>query len=362
MASRLVSGIIDAQAQFGDAGVVLTGGGMGARSQQATVADPGQAAIDWSLVDFYWGDERFVAANDPDRNEKQAYDAMLSQLPIDPARVHAMPATGGPWGDDPEAAALAHATDLAAIAAGQGDVSLPGVPRFDILMLGWGPTHTSRRCSPSMGDHDHRPHGGAGAELAEAAADAPVVHVPGDPVRPRGVARGVGAEKAEAFAEALRPGADPNRYPAAGAIGRERTLALIDADAAAALPPSCCAAPDPVRQSVRIVAQVFQRLVQDGLGIGVRTPFLHVGQVGLVWLDLRRGRRVGLIATGGPAATGAVPAFRDGSALQETRVLSWPLAHQNEISTRGADSPRSASPMGPARPGYLGSPVHLPPA
>ena len=46
-----------------------------------------------------------------------------------------------------------------------------------------------------------------------------------------------GAEKAEAFAEALRPGADPNRYPAAGAIGRERTLALIDADAAAALPP-----------------------------------------------------------------------------------------------------------------------------
>lgn len=238
VASRLVSGIIDAQAQFGDAGVVLTGGGMGARSQQATVADPGQAAIDWSLVDFYWGDERFVAANDPDRNEKQAYDAMLSQLPIDPARVHAMPATGGPWGDDPEAAALAHATDLAAIAAGQGDVSLPGVPRFDILMLGVGPDAHIASLFPEHGE--------------TTITDRTVVPVRNSPKPPPTrlsytfpviqSAREVwlvasGAEKAEAFAEALRPGADPNRYPAAGAIGRERTLALIDADAAAALPP-----------------------------------------------------------------------------------------------------------------------------
>ena len=45
-----------------------------------------------------------------------------------------------------------------------------------------------------------------------------------------------GAEKAEALAEALAPGADRNKYPAAGAIGTRRTLALIDAEAAAALP------------------------------------------------------------------------------------------------------------------------------
>lgn len=236
--ARLVSGIVDAQAQHGSAGVVLTGGGMGTRSQQATVADPGQSAVDWRRVDFYWGDERFVAADDPDRNEKQAYDAMLSHLPIDPARVHAMPATGGPWGDDPDAAAAAHAATLAAVAAAEGGDPIAGVPRFDILMLGVGPDAHIASLFPDHGETE--------------ITDRTVVPVRNSPKPPPTrlsftfplirSAREVwlvasGAEKAEAFAEALAPGADPNRYPAAGAVGRVRTLALIDEAAAAALPP-----------------------------------------------------------------------------------------------------------------------------
>ena len=34
---------------------------------------------------------------------------MLDRLPVDPARVHAMPASGGEYGDDVDAAAQAYA-------------------------------------------------------------------------------------------------------------------------------------------------------------------------------------------------------------------------------------------------------------
>lgn len=238
VAARLITSIIDAQVARGSAGVVLTGGGMGTKSQQAVVANPAARAVNWAGVDFYWGDERFVPADDPDRNEKQAYDAMLGVLPIDPTRVHAMPAIGGSWGTDPAAAAVAHAAELAGLAATQGVAGL-AVPRFDVLMLGVGPDAHIASLFPEHGD--------------TVITDRTVIPVTNSPKPPPTRLSftfpvicsadevwlvAAGAEKAEALAEALAPGADPNRYPAAGAVGRRRTLALIDAEAAAALPPS----------------------------------------------------------------------------------------------------------------------------
>ena len=60
-------------------------------------------------VEIFWGDERFVPAADPDRNEKQAREALLDHVPVDPARVHAMAASDGEFGDDVDAAAAAYA-------------------------------------------------------------------------------------------------------------------------------------------------------------------------------------------------------------------------------------------------------------
>ncbi len=238
VAARLITAIIDAQVVHGDAGVVLTGGGMGGKSQQAVVANPAQRAVQWNQVDFYWGDERFVPASDPDRNEKQAYDAMLDALPIDPKRVHAMPASGvKPWGDDPEAAATAYAAELAAIAQSQGITGELAVPRFDVLMLGVGPDAHIASLFPEHGQ----------TTITDRTV-VPVLDSPKPPPTRLSFTFPViqsaeevwlvaaGTEKAEALAEALAPGADPNRYPAAGAVGRRRTLALIDAEAAAALP------------------------------------------------------------------------------------------------------------------------------
>ncbi len=124
VASRLVNKIVDAQAERGAASVVLTGGRIAAKVL-ATVKDlPAAATIDWSRVDLWWGDERFLPAGDADRNETQARAGLLDALPLDPARVHAMPASDGPDGDDAEAAAARYAQELRL--------------GFDVLMLGVG--------------------------------------------------------------------------------------------------------------------------------------------------------------------------------------------------------------------------------
>ena len=89
-------------------------------------------AVDWSQVDIWWGDERFLPHGDPQRNETQARAALLDALALDPARVHPMPASDGPDGDDPEGAAARYAEELA-------QASQPArLPYFDLLMLGVG--------------------------------------------------------------------------------------------------------------------------------------------------------------------------------------------------------------------------------
>ena len=130
VASRLVAKIVDAQAERGFASVVLTGGRIAGKVLHTVKDLPAAAAIDWSRVDLWWGDERFLPSGDPDRNETQARVALLDALPLDPARVHPMPASDGPDGDDASAAAARYARELAI-----GDAELPP---FDVLMLGVG--------------------------------------------------------------------------------------------------------------------------------------------------------------------------------------------------------------------------------
>ncbi|WP_030439359.1 6-phosphogluconolactonase [Actinoplanes subtropicus] len=124
VASRLVAKIVDAQAERGAASVVLTGGRIAAKVLRTVNDLPEARAIDWSHVDLWWGDERFLPAGDPERNETQARAALLDALPLDPARVHPMPASDGPDGDNAEAAAARYAAEI----------RLP----FDVLMLGVG--------------------------------------------------------------------------------------------------------------------------------------------------------------------------------------------------------------------------------
>ncbi|WP_173861619.1 6-phosphogluconolactonase, partial [Streptomyces aureus] len=110
-AARLITKIVDAQAARGSASVVLTGGRNGNGLLAALGSAPARDAIDWSRLDLWWGDERFLPEGDPERNVTQAREALLDRVPLDPARVHAMPASDGPYGSDVDAAAAASTSE-----------------------------------------------------------------------------------------------------------------------------------------------------------------------------------------------------------------------------------------------------------
>jgi 6-phosphogluconolactonase len=229
VAARLVIKIIDAQAERGWAGVVLTGGRIAAKVLRSVKELPAADAIDWSHVELWWGDERFLPAGDPERNDTQARDALLAHVPVDPDRVRPMPGPDGPDGPDAGAAAARYASWLAAAATPEDHGP---VPAFDVLLLGMGDDgHTASLFPGHPGVYDDRP----------------VLAVHGSPKPPPtrlslsfdsiNAAKEVwmvvsGAQKARGVALAMS-GAGRNRVPAAGVEGRQRTLWLLDAAAAA---------------------------------------------------------------------------------------------------------------------------------
>jgi 6-phosphogluconolactonase len=234
-AARLITKIVDAQASRGYASVVLTGGRNGNGLLTALAAAPARDAIDWGRLDLWWGDERYLPGGDPDRNDTQARAALLDSVPLDPARVHPMPASDGPYGADVDAAAEAYAAELAKAAGPENHGS---VPTFDVLMLGVGPDAHVASLFPEL--------------PAVRETERTVVGVHGAPKPPPTrisltlpairSAREVwllaaGEDKAQAAAIALS-GAGEIQAPAAGAYGRSRTLWLLDAAAAAQLPRS----------------------------------------------------------------------------------------------------------------------------
>ncbi|GAA2982232.1 6-phosphogluconolactonase [Actinokineospora diospyrosa] len=218
-AARLVTAITDLQATQPRVAIALTGGRTGTAVLEHLRVNTAATAIDWSTVDVFWGDERFLPGKHPDRNETQARAALLDHITIPKANIHAIPPSDGPFGDDPELAAAAYAKELFGTT-------------LDILLAGVGEEgHTLSVFPDSPAVHE---------------VEATVVAVHDCPKPPptrisltlpaAREARQVwllttGAAKAEAVTTALS-GASEVDLPAAGARGSELTLWLLDKAAA----------------------------------------------------------------------------------------------------------------------------------
>jgi len=231
-AARLITAILDAQSSRGQADIVLTGGSMGSALLVSVANSKAKDAVDWRRLNIWWGDERFLPAGHPERNETQSRQALLEAVPLDPARVHAMGCSDGPDGADVDAAAARYAAALAAVAPSGRDV-----PEFDVVLLGVGPDAHVASLFPGHPALYER--------------DASVVGVRGAPKAPPirlsmtfpslCAARDVwflvsGADKAAAVGLALS-GAGPLQAPAAGVIGTRSTTWFLDRDAATHVPP-----------------------------------------------------------------------------------------------------------------------------
>lgn len=224
VAVRLLERLAAVQAESRVPAICLTGGGI-ARDLHREVARLTTPDVDWSRVDVWWGDERFVPADDPERNAQQAWEALLDHVDVDPARVHEMPAAGSLSLDD-------------AAAAYSREVREDGSGLFEVVMLGMGPDgHVASLFPghPALDVHD---------QIAVAVSDSPKpppqrISLTYDALnRSRSIwLLATTGQKAQAVSTALS-GADADEIPAAGVHGREETVWFLDKEAAAGLPPT----------------------------------------------------------------------------------------------------------------------------
>lgn len=229
VAARFITKVIDLLDEKPEVHVVLTGGGVGTAILEAIRESGARDSVDWGRVHVWWGDERWLARADAERNERGAREALLDHVGIPDDHVHAYPASDS--GVELDAAAELYAAELAA-AAPDG----ASTPVFDITFLGVGPDGHIASLFPD----------GDGIRTV----DATVVSVRNAPKPPpdrmsltlpaiNGSDRIwlclAGADKASALGLALA-GASTEEVPAAGADGRKRTVFFVDHAAAAEVP------------------------------------------------------------------------------------------------------------------------------
>ncbi|MGO2659823.1 6-phosphogluconolactonase [Mycetocola reblochoni] len=229
VAARFLTKTVDLLDEFEVAHVVLTGGSVGIGVLEAINASSARDTIDWSRMHFWWGDERFVPAGDPERNEGQARAALLDHIAVPAGNVHVMAAADE--GLDLDAAAVAYADELRRYAPEGGDW-----PRFDITFLGVGPDGHVASLFPDRGEVG-----------AKDGAVLPVRDSPKPPPERITLTRGAlnssdrvwlvlaGPDKASALGLGLA-GASFHEVPVAGIKGRKRTVFFVDQEAAAEVP------------------------------------------------------------------------------------------------------------------------------
>jgi 6-phosphogluconolactonase len=191
--------------------LVLPGGSVA----EAFLPTLAAAALDWSEVDLFWGDERAVAPDHAQSNFRLADELLVKLVGMNPARVHRMPADR----PDLDEAARAYEREIAR--------TLGDGASFDVVLLGVGPD--GHVCSLFPGH----------PALAEATRR--VVTVTDSPKPPparltltlpalRGadiVVAAFGASKAEAIADALDRPASELPVARAARVGR-RAIFLLD--------------------------------------------------------------------------------------------------------------------------------------
>ncbi|MGZ5400514.1 MAG: 6-phosphogluconolactonase [Nocardioides sp.] len=216
VAGELIQRLVAAQTRGVVPEVGLTGGSV-AEKIHAELGRIGPGSdVDWTRVGFWWGDERYVAADSPDRNARPARAAFLDVVGADPARVHEAPATDS-------------GLSLADAAAAYGEeVRSHGSGGFEVLMLGVGPDGHVASLFPGHPALD------VADQVAVAVPDSPkppperISLTFGALERSRAIFFVVsGEEKADAVARALAPagtpGATVHQTPARGVTGLPAT-------------------------------------------------------------------------------------------------------------------------------------------
>ena len=137
MADRVVETAVAAIEERGIFRIALSGGGTPKTVYPMLLEPRRRDQVDWSRVEFFWGDERTVPPDDPESNFGVAYQMLIAHLPnVRPDRIHRMQAEA----PDLDLAALSYESELRLAFNARGAEP----PAFDLIWLGMGPDgHTA---------------------------------------------------------------------------------------------------------------------------------------------------------------------------------------------------------------------------
>jgi 6-phosphogluconolactonase len=129
-AELFVERAADAQARRGWFHLALSGGSTPRAFHALLAASPLREKVDWSRIQFFWGDERCVPPDNAESNYLMARQTLLDAVPVPSDHIHRIRGE-----DDPAGAASAYEAEIWRVFGGPSGQT----PAFDLIYTGMGP-------------------------------------------------------------------------------------------------------------------------------------------------------------------------------------------------------------------------------
>jgi 6-phosphogluconolactonase len=133
LAQRAADWLVGLMAGRGDRiTVALSGGSTPRRLYERLAAEPYRSALPWPRMHWFWGDERFVPADDARSNQRMVRDALLDKVDAPADAIHPIRAEA----NGPEESATLYEEELKRFYG--RDHFDPAQTLFDVTLLGVG--------------------------------------------------------------------------------------------------------------------------------------------------------------------------------------------------------------------------------
>lgn len=205
--------------------VALSGGSTPRPVYQLLASAPYRDAIEWSQVQFYWGDERNVGPDSPESNYRMAKEALLDAVPVQPEQIHRIRG---------ELVASEAAMDYQQVLQRTFGLAANEFPRFDLILLGMGPDGHTASLFPNTIALEVRNRTVAANPVPKLETERITLTVPTLNAAAAVLFLIAGADKADALAAVLQGPPQPMEYPSQLVAPQQGSLTWMADRAAAA--------------------------------------------------------------------------------------------------------------------------------
>jgi 6-phosphogluconolactonase len=208
--------------------IALSGGSTPKKLFESLASPEWQSKVPWDKIDFFWGDERYVAITDASSNFRMTQEAMLSKVAVPPQNVHRW-LTERPA----EEAALVQEQEIRRVVPAG-----PSLPQFDLVLLGLGTNGHTASLFPYQPALHEKTRLALTEYIDEVKMQRLTYSVPLINAADQIVFLALGADKATVVREIVAGPFDPERLPAQLIRPTHGQLTwILDSESAAKLPP-----------------------------------------------------------------------------------------------------------------------------